>query len=225
MASGTPVNEGGRGLEASHVPARTRVLVAFAAGVVAFGAAILVASWQLAVLIGWDVSASVFIAWVWRNVGRLDGAATAIHATTEDGSRRAAEFILLASSAASLVGVALVLLEASDEEGLTRILLTAVASLTVVLSCGAVHTVFTLRYARLYHLEGGGIEFGDGRTPEYGDFAYVAFTIGMTYQVSDTALTARTIRRTALRHALLSFVFGTSVVAMLINVVAGLFSP
>ena len=96
--------------------------------------------------------------------------------------------------------------------------------MSVVLSWATVNTVFTLRYASLYYLEGGGINFNDDRQPDYGDFAYVALTIGMTYQVSDTALAARSIRMTALRHALLSFVFVTSVVAMTINVVAGLFT-
>ncbi len=90
-------------------------------------------------------------------------------------------------------------------------------------SWAAVHTVFTLRYASLYHLEGGGIDFTEGdRLPDYRDFAYVAFTIGMTFQVSDTDLTSFTIRRTALRHALLAYLFGIVIVAITINVVAGL---
>ena len=82
-----------------------------------------------------------------------------------------------------------------------------------------------LRYASLYHSNGGGISFPGTDMPDYGDFAYLALTIGMTYQVSDTALKDRTIRRTALRHALLSFVFGTGILAVTINVVAGLFRP
>jgi uncharacterized membrane protein len=82
-----------------------------------------------------------------------------------------------------------------------------------------------LRYASLYHHNGGGIAFPQDEPPDYGDFAYLALTIGMTYQVSDTALKDKTIRMTALRHALLSFVFGTGVLAMTINVVAGLLRP
>jgi uncharacterized membrane protein len=70
----------------------------------------------------------------------------------------------------------------------------------------------------------GGIEFGKESSPTYADFAYLAFTIGMTYQVSDTQLSTREMRKTALRHALLSFVFVTSVVAMTINIVAQLFT-
>ncbi len=203
--------------------ARTRVVLSFAVGILAFAVALAVSPWQVASLAGWDVAAAVFIAWVWLDVARMDASATAGHASAEDSSRPASELVLLAASAASLVGVALALLEASGEDGSRKVLLTAIASLTVVLSWGAVHTVYTLRYARLYYQEGKGIGFPDGRMPDYGDFAYLAFTIGMTYQVSDTALTTRTVRMTALRHALLSFVFGTSVLAMLINVVAGLF--
>ncbi|MEO7556753.1 MAG: DUF1345 domain-containing protein, partial [Acidimicrobiales bacterium] len=67
-----------------------------------------------------------------------------------------------------------------------------------------------------------GIDFNDDAEPDYRDFAYLAFTIGMTYQVSDTDLKTKEIRRTALRHALLSYVFGTAIIAVMINVVAGL---
>jgi uncharacterized membrane protein len=86
-----------------------------------------------------------------------------------------------------------------------------------------VHTVFTLRYAELYYAdEPGGLDFhGDGE-PTYHDFAYLAFTIGMTFQVSDTEVTAREFRKTILRHALLSFVFGATVIATTVNLVASL---
>ncbi len=123
---------------------------------------------------------------------------------------------------ASLVGVAFALLKAAHAKGSGHVLITAVAGVTVVLSWGATHTLFTQRYARLYYAEGGGIDFHDDRLADFGDFAYVAFTLGMTYQVSDTDLQSKTIRMTALRHALLSYLFGTAVVAMTINVVAGL---
>jgi uncharacterized membrane protein len=89
-----------------------------------------------------------------------------------------------------------------------------------------VHTVFTVRYARLYYLNGSsGIDFNqDDGQPTHGDFAYLAFIIGMPYQVSDTDLKTRTIRGTALRQALLSFVLGTVILATTINLVAGLSS-
>jgi uncharacterized membrane protein len=85
-----------------------------------------------------------------------------------------------------------------------------------------VHTVHVLRYARLYYSEPeGGVDFG-GEAPDYTDFAYLALTIGMTYQVSDTTLTAKRVRRVALRHALLSYLYGAVIVAIMVNTVAGL---
>ena len=92
----------------------------------------------------------------------------------------------------------------------------------VVLSWLIVHAVFTLHYAHLYFAEPvGGVDFPETPHPDYRDFAYLAFTIGMTYQVSDTALQDGEFRRTVLRHALLSFLFGAVIVAMTINVLAG----
>ena len=84
----------------------------------------------------------------------------------------------------------------------------------MVVSWFAVHTVFTLRYAHLYYLEDGGIDFHDARDPSYADFAYMAFTVGMTFQVSDTDVTSRRIRASVFRHALLSYVFGIAVIAL-----------
>jgi uncharacterized membrane protein len=207
----------------AHVSARARVAVSFAAGFIALGISIFLTSWQVAVLSGWNAAAVVFIGWVWLSIGRLDGAETARVATIEDDSRAASDLVLIAASLTSLVGVALALLKANGETGAVRGLTTAVASLSLVLAWGAVHTVFTLRYASHYYLHGGGIDFKDDRPPDYGDFAYLAFTVGMTYQVSDTDVSSKSIRMTILRHAFLSFVFGTGVVAMTINIVAGLF--
>lgn len=221
---GTAASDHGGSVESSHGAARTRVLVAFAAGLIAFGVAIVFTPWQSAALIGWNVAASVFIAVVWFRVGRMDGEATAQHAALEDVSRRTSDLILILASVVSLVGVGLSLLEASNKEGLAKAGVVAVASASVILSWATVHTVFTLRYARLFYAGGGGIDFNEDRAPTYGDFAYLAFTIGMTYQVSDTAIASRKIRSTALHHAYMSYLFGTVVVAMTINVVAGLFN-
>jgi uncharacterized membrane protein len=83
-----------------------------------------------------------------------------------------------------------------------------------------------LRYARLFYGgdEPGGIDFheGDDYRPDYGDFAYLAFTLGMTYQVSDTDLVDRPVRMAALRHALMSFLLGAIILAITINLVASL---
>jgi uncharacterized membrane protein len=220
--AGTAGSDGEGGVKGSRMTAGTRVLLSFAAGILALGIASFLVPWQVATLIGWSVSAAAFVASVWLSVGRMDGAATAEFAMIEDDSRAGAELVLIIASAASLLGVALTLLKASGESGAARALITAIATVSVILSWGAVHTVFMLRYARLYFANGGGIDFNDEQTPTYLEFAYIAFTIGMTYQVSDTAVSVKDIRSTAFRHALLSYVFGTGVVAMLINVVARL---
>jgi uncharacterized membrane protein len=222
---GTAAGDPQGGVETAHGTAGKRVLVSFAAGMVAFAIAWLATPWQAAALVGWSVAAAVFIAWIWFTVAGMDAAATARHAAIEDLSRSTADLILILASVVSLVGVGLSLLEASDTEGLEKAMIVGVASVSVILSWATVHTVFTLRYARLYYgAGGGGIDFNGDRAPTYTDFAYLAFTIGMTYQVSDTSIASKAIRRTALRHAYMSYLFGTVVVAMTINVVAGLFN-
>ncbi len=199
-----------------------RVSAVGAIGVVVGGVAAAFTPWQVSTLIAWDTAAIVFCSWVWATVRGADAATTQRIATREDDSRAAADLILIAASVASLVGVGLTLLKASQTDGTTQALITTVAVATVVLSWLSVHTMFTLRYAHLFYREEGGIDFHDTESPDYRDFAYVAFTLGMTFQVSDTNLTSKRIRNTALHHALLSYVFGIAVIAMTINVVASL---
>jgi len=220
---GTGARDPAGGVQTAHGAAGFRVLVSFAAGLAAFAFAWIATPWQTASLIGWNVAATVFIVWIWLIVRGMDGVATAQHAVIEDLSRRTADLVLILASVVSLIGVGLALLESSDTGGLEKATIVGVASASVILSWATVHTVFTLRYARLYYAGGGGIDFNEDRAPGYMDFAYLAFTIGMTYQVSDTSIGSKTVRRTALYHAYMSYLFGTVVVAMTINVVAGLF--
>jgi uncharacterized membrane protein len=201
-----------------------RVLTCAALGLVAFGAAILVAPWQVAVLLGWDATGMAFVIWVFLLVRGKDGAATEALATREDSSRAAADVVLISAGLANLIGVGAALLKAAGEKGGVHVAISALAGLTVVISWACVHTVFTLRYAHLYYSGNGGMDFHDDGRPDYGDFAYVALTLGMTYQVSDTDLTSKPIRVAALRHAVVSYVFGTVIIAITINVVAGLLS-
>jgi uncharacterized membrane protein len=192
------------------------------AGAVAFASLMVFAPWQISALVGWDVAAGVMVTWVLSAVLARSGAATAVIATREDNSRFVTDALLLSASVVSLVGVGFALVKASSQRGAAKATTTGVGVLTVVLAWAVVHTVYMLRYARLFYAEQGGIDFSGEADPDYRDFAYLAFTIGMTYQVSDTQLTTKSIRRTATHHALLSYLFGTVVVAMTINVVAGL---
>jgi len=181
-------------------------------------------TWQVAVLMGWDVAAIVTIAWVALEVRGHDAEGTAKLAMREDDSRVAADALLVGASLISLVGVGAGLVKSSQSEGLAQAGMTALTAVTVVLSWAVVQAVYTLRYAHLYYTGGRGIDFhyDDGEDPDYRDFLHVALTIGMTYQVADTDLGAKPIRRAVSAHALLSYLFGVVVVAMTINAVAGL---
>jgi uncharacterized membrane protein len=207
----------------SEAPALKRLMGSAVVGLVALVAVVAFAPWQFDILVLWDGFAATFLITVWVDIVRFDSARTASSATREDETRGMARIILLGASTTSLVGVGVALLKGTQEGGTAQIVLSSLAVLTVVLSWAVVHTDYTLRYARLYYGETpGGINFhGDaGDAPDYRDFAYVAFTVGMTYQVSDTDLGDRGIRRTALAHALLSFLFGSVIIATLINIVA-----
>lgn len=203
--------------------AMTRTLVAGALGAVGWSVGGLLLPWQVAVLVGWDAVALTAVAWVLVSVLPRTSHETRHLATRVDDSRTIADITLTSASVVSLVGVGFALVKASRSHGAAQALITGVAVATVVLSWAAVQVVYLLRYAHLYYSgTQGGISFNEDDDPDYHDFTYLAVTIGMTYQVSDTNLENKAIRRTATRHGLLSYVFGTFVVAMTINVVAGL---
>jgi len=115
--------------------------------------------------------------------------------------------------------------EAQAAGGYTLPASTGSAVISAALSRAIVHTVYMLRYPRLHYTgPDRGVDFNEPDPPTYTDFAYLAFTIGMTFQVSDTPLRTKEFRRTALRHGLLSYLFGTGILATAINLVAGLSS-
>jgi uncharacterized membrane protein len=152
----------------------------------------------------------------------MTAAQTATHATCEDPSR-AATGVVVVAAVASLAAVGFILIQATSAKGAGQDLLAGVGVLSVALSWFTVHTVFTLRYARLYYLgPDGGINFNQAASPRSLDFAYLAFTFGMTFQVSDTDLQTPAIRATALRHALLSYLFGAVILATTINLISSL---
>ncbi len=179
--------------------------------------------WQLAVLVGWVVMASVLLVSVWLEIGHLDAVMTARVATREDDSRAAARAVLVAASVLSLGAIVAALHRASSASVGLEVALTAASLLAVVVSWLVVNTVFVLRYAHLVYggATVGGVEFPGGEAPRYRDFAYLGFTVGMTFQVSDTPITDGTFRATVLRHALLSYMFSIATIAMTINVVSG----
>ena len=182
------------------------------------------ALWQLAVVAGWVVGASVVLLWTWIPILGLDSTATKELSIREDDSRGAARGLLVGSAVASLVGVMCALFAASQDRGQTiDVLLTVGSVLTVVVSWLTIQTVFTLRYAHRYYLDPpGGVGFAGDKPPDYHDFAYLSFTVGMTFQVSDTQVDSPTIRRIVLQQALLAYLFGVVIIAVVINIVAGI---
>jgi uncharacterized membrane protein len=200
-----------------------RLVGSAAIGLLGAAVAAAFSPWQATVLVGWDTAMVVFGIWVWTAVLPMDPAEAEQHALQEDSSIALADLVIVGASLASLGAVALVLVRASSSHGAMRALLIIVGIVSVVLSWGAVHTTFMLRYGRLYYgAPRGGIDFNEDALPDYADFAYLAFTIGMTFQVSDTDLETKLIRRTALRQALLSYMFGAVIIGLVINVVASL---
>jgi len=204
--------------------AALRTLVAFAVGLGVL--AVLLATgveWAVAVSCGWGAMALVTVLAVWVRIYGMDAAETRANAQDEDFSRPVADLVTLIASVVSLIAIGYTLLEAGKRHGTDKALLLLLAIVVVALSWATVHTLYTLRYGDLYYGHPvGGIDFNEDDPPDYRDFGYLALTIGMTYQVSDTNLQNRPIRRTALRHALLSFVFGAVIVALAINTVASL---
>lgn len=204
---------------ALDVPPAVRIAAAAAVGV----AAGLLPTWRsvvTAALAGWAAGGIVFVAWTWLVVAPMDPDATAEHALREAPDRVAADAIVLLAAVASLGGVAAVLVGGvlrDDPVSLAAVLA------AVVVSWAALHTLFALRYARMYYAPPvGGIDFHQAEPPRYTDFTYVAVTLGMSFAVSDTDLAASSFRRTAQAHALLAYLFGTVIVALLVNLVAGL---
>ena len=179
--------------------------------------------WQTVPLLFWIGAALTWVAWVWLDVLRLDAEEASLYATKEDPKGATAATLLLGASVAALGAVVIGVLKAGHTNGGEKVILLAAGIGAIACSWGVVHTVFTLRYAGLYYRGlDSGVDFNEDDKPVYADFAYLAFTIGMTYQVSDTDLTAKGFRHTALRHALLSYLLGTVIIAATINLAAGL---
>lgn len=206
-----------------NVRAGVRVGWAASIGVVVGVVVSLFTQWQAAILIGWDAAALLLIAWIWVAVAGLDAKESRTHAGREDTSIRLSEVIILFTGVALLAAVGVILIKAGQATGDTKAYLIILGVASVALTWALVHTVFTLRYARTYYRRPvGGIDFNEDDPPTYLDFAYLALTIGMTFQVSDTNLTTKSIRRIALGHALLSYLYGAVIVALVINVVSSL---
>lgn len=210
--------------------ARSRSLVM----IVAVAAAWLITgffdSWLHAPAVAWAVAAGIYDVWIWLVITRMDATTTAAHATEEDPRRDTSNLLITLAALASLAAVVVVMIDGKEADDSGKLILAALALGTTALSWLMVHTLYTLRYAEIYYtnrspsgqLDPRGIDFNQTESPQYTDFAYMAFSLGMTYQVSDTNIETRAMRSAALRHSLLAFVFGTGILATTINLVVSL---
>jgi uncharacterized membrane protein len=202
---------------------RLRMIVAFAAGALAAVATGALGGWVYAATVGWAVACIVYILWVWAVVWGFSPSQTKRHAIREDPGRALSDVLLLTASVASVVAIVIILVAARQVADVEKAGLAALAVGSVALSWTLVHTLYTLRYAQLYYRgKEGGVDFNQEEPPKYSDFAYLSFTLGMTFQVSDTNVGSSVIRQTVLRHSLLSYLFGSVILATTVNLIAGL---
>lgn len=202
---------------------RRRLLVMVLCGALATVLTGLLGAWVYAPAVGWAVAALIYNASVWLQITPMDAGRTAAYAVEEDPGRRISDVLILLAAVGSLAAVVLVVVGSKDAHGTGRFLLALLALSCAAMSWLMVHTLFTLRYTEIYYAgEPGGISFNQPEPPQYTDVAYMAFSVGMTYQVSDTNITTRAMRSAVLRHSLLAFVFGTGILATTINLVVSL---
>lgn len=201
---------------------RLRVPIGAAVGLIVGTAVSLRFSPPFGLLSGWIVGALVVDVWVWSTIWPLDARGTRSHVKEEDPGRRVGGVIGVFCSLASLGAVANLLLQRAPT---TRLVVAqaALCVISVAMAWITVHTVFTVRYAHVYYTEPeGGIEFHQREPPRYSDFAYAAFTVGMSYAISDTDVGKPEIRREVLAHALISYLLGAVVLGATINLLVSL---
>jgi len=183
------------------------------------------AGWQYAPAAGWIAAATIYLAWTWASVSPMNADEIEYLVQQQGSTRGPSETFVVIASVASLVGVAYLLM-APNVQGPDSTIAAAVGFLSVIASWLMVNTIYALRYAVEYYTEPvGGIEFNQNDKPSFADFAYVAFTIAVTYGVTDTALQTRLTRITALKHSLVSYLFGAVILAITIQVLGSLTGP
>jgi len=173
-------------------------------------------------LIGWDAGIALYLMLVYTLMGRAQIEEIRAHASDQDEGRFAMLVLTVTAALASL-GAILAELGVSPGAGRTPVQL-ALATTTIVLSWAFTHTMFALHYAHDYYGEHGakqsGLNFPGDEEPDYWDFVYFSFVIGMTSQVSDVAITSKAIRQTATAHGIVSFIFNATLLALTVNIAA-----
>ncbi len=178
----------------------------------------------------WDAGMISFLVASWVIMMRARIKTMRRNAQSQDEGRAVILGLIIAAASSNLLAIAFILREAKGQEINIVIPHVSLAVVTIIGSWLLIHTIFAMHYAHEYyqdhptqsHLKAGGLDFPDDVEPDYWDFLYFSFVIGMTSQVSDVPITSRSLRRLALMHSILSFFYNTAIVAMSINIIAGL---
>lgn len=199
-----------------------RMSLSLAAGIAAGAVAAALGAPELSALLGWIVASGLILGWVWRISWPQGPDGTERLAEAESRSRSTDSAVLIAGIV-SLAAVAEALVRSSGSQDTVAVAAVICSVVAAILSWALVNTVFAFKYARMYyHDSDGGIDFKQSAPPRYSDFAYLAFTVGMAFGVTDTEPSDSSVRRVALGHALLSYAFGTGILAVAINLVTNL---
>jgi uncharacterized membrane protein len=183
-------------------------------------------------IVAWDAFAIVDLVFVWIVISTRDPYEVRRTAGQQDASATFLFALVITAANASLFAAALLLGSAKGLDTSALVLHVSLAILSVACSWFLVHTLFAMRYAHRYYHDAhkvdrakvtGGLIFPGDQSPTYMDFAYFSFVIGMTCQVSDVQISSRSLRRLSLLHGLISFAFNTAILAMFVNIIAGLF--
>lgn len=185
--------------------------------------------WTTRILCAWDVATISFLALTWRLMFRATPEMMQRLALKEDEGRWIISISIVVAACVSLLAVGTL---PHEKQAPTEILFMhlGISIATIVSSWLLLHTIFTQHYAHLYYQgdktlaerKSSGLNFPEELEPDYWDFMYFAFVIGMTSQVSDVNITSREMRRWSLLHGILSFFFNTTILAITINMVAGI---
>jgi uncharacterized membrane protein len=218
----------GRRLVALPRYAIARIAIAITAGISAFAALAPHLAEREAALVAWDAGGVVLLAITWTTIARADARMTRERAGADDPGRTLVYFLVVLTSAASLIAATVVAGAARELVSELKHALMVQCLATVSVAWIMTHTAFTFRYAHLYYREDeegvGGVTVPGNDPPTYFDFAYFAFTIGMCFQVSDFCVTSPQIRRAVLLHALISFAYNSMILAFVLNLVFGMAS-
>jgi uncharacterized membrane protein len=198
---------------------------------VAVAASILLSPWlstRAVLLAAWDVGALCYLAMGWTIVARSDETLTRMRAQRYDPGGQAIFLLIVIAATASIVAIGFMVGDIKELTFWQRAERLTLSAAALLLSWLLIQTLFAFHYARLYYSqpEGetkhlGGLKFPDDDDPDYLDFAYYSFVVGMTSQVSDVAVLSRQMRRLTLIHGVLSFVYNIVVLAMSISIIGG----